>query len=354
MDPIGNATRPYDGPALDELPLEDQQRDVLACYVGSICGENAAAWSITHQDLINAFYYAGSLEDIGGWHLVTRAGLDYVGEDRDETYTGPVIEELPGLTQNQKDAIMAALGLGESPVCEIPEEPEETGSLSGEQPLELDIPAELSEEPSVQATYGQDVDNQAVINAFYLTAIRLDRVGRQLMAAAGVSALVNDRLAVYTGPKVEEMPGLTAEERNSIAGLLGVDLGGLVVDEIITSVPDPLAPQYEQPSDLEIIAAPEPEPQLQPEPVFKPEPEIPAGPTYPGLVNQDMINLFYKAASITGENGLHWIVRCGLGHIAVSRGSRFESYHGPVVDALPSLTMEQRTALSEELSLLAA
>ncbi|MFN2146270.1 MAG: glycoside hydrolase family 25 protein [Anaerolineales bacterium] len=196
VDPIGNTTRPYDGPALDELPLEDGARDVLASFVEGICGENAAAWSITHQDLINAFYYAGSLEDLGGWHLVTRAGLDYIGEDRDEIYTGPVIEELPGLTQNQKDAVMAALGLGQPSICEIPEERDETGSPSDDEPQEIEIPAEVGEEPTVQATYGPDVDNQAVINAFYLTALRLDRVGRQMMAAAGVSSLVNDRLAV--------------------------------------------------------------------------------------------------------------------------------------------------------------
>jgi hypothetical protein len=72
------------------------------------------------------------------------------------------------------------------------------------------------------------------------------------------------------------------------------------------------------------------------------------------LGNQDVINLFYKAASDLGENGWHWIVRCGLGAIAESRDVRFESYRGPEVSELPSLTIEQRSALENELSVLAA
>jgi GH25 family lysozyme M1 (1,4-beta-N-acetylmuramidase) len=331
VDPIGNATRPYDGPAVEELPLEPQERDTLNNFIQQICGENTTAWCITHQDLINAFYYAASLEDIGGWHLVTRAGLDYIGTDRDETYTGPVIDELPELTQNQKDAIIAALGLGEIAACGIEIETQEE-ALEVEPPIEEESgETEDITQPGVTPTYGKEVDNQAVINAFYLTAIRLDRIGREMMAAAGLSSLVNDRLAVYTGPLVEDMPGLAPDERESIAGLMGVDLGNLVVDSVLNETSE--SPVKEEPIET---------------------PAPPSGPTYPGLVNQDMINLFYKVAAVSGENGWHWVVRCGLGDIGASRETRFESYQGPEVTALASLSSEQRAALESELVQLTA
>lgn len=86
----------------------------------------------------------------------------------------------------------------------------------------------------------------------------------------------------------------------------------------------------------------------------RPEAEAPVfssnNPTYPGLVNQDLVNLFYRAAAIIGENGWYWIVRCGLRAIAESRDVRFESYRGPQVSELHSLTLEQRSALENELA----
>ena len=240
VEPIGNSMRPYDGPAVSELTLTNNERETLEAALENYIGVSSSAWSITHQDLINAFFYAASMGGDGGWTLVERAGIDYIGEDRDAIYTGPVIDELPGLTETQRDAVSAALGLLEDTVVLEPvvvETPsEEPADEPAEEPAgETEVVEEPApaEPPEPQATYGPEVDNQAVINAFYLTAIRLDSNGREMMAAAGLSALVNDRLAVYTGPRVEEMTGLSAEQRTSIAGLMGVDLGDLVVDELV-------------------------------------------------------------------------------------------------------------------------
>ena len=73
-------------------------------------------------------------------------------------------------------------------------------------------------------------------------------------------------------------------------------------------------------------------------------------PTYPGLVNQDLINLFYKVASFFGENGWHWIVRAGLAAIGATRKTRFEDYRGPQIKSIPGLTQDQLELLESELN----
>lgn len=377
VEPIGNSMRPYDGPAVSELTLSGNERETLEAALENYIGVSSSAWSITHQDLINAFFYAASMGGDGGWTLVERAGIDYIGEDRDAIYTGPVIDELDSLTETQRDAISTALGLLEDTVVE---EPVVVALPPEEAEEEMPEEAETAEEavpagpPEPQATYGPEVDNQAVINAFYLTAIRLESNGREMMAAAGLSALVNDRLAVYTGPRVEEMTGLTTEQRSSIAGLMGVDLGDLVVDELVEA-PEPVEETEEaelpaeepasataepvvevEPNEEELTAPVEvgqPEESVKPEPEPEPvRPELPLNeePTYPGLVNQDLINLFLRVAAFVGESGWNWLVQTGLEIIGLDRRSRFEPYHGPKIADLDFLTAEQRAALEDELA----
>lgn len=367
VDPVSNSLRPYDGPAVSELDLSDSQQKKLSDVLDGYLGINSAVYRITHQDLINAFYYAASLEDMGGWKLISKAGLTYLTADRDAVYDGPVIEDLPGLTQAQKEAILAALGLYdyvEDAAAEIPEEEEpaeavEEVPVEAEKPVvepepvvEEEIPTETPvEEETVTPTYGRGINNQDVINAFYLTAVKLDQNGREMIEAAGLAGLVEDRLSVYAGPRIESLPGLTDEQRISIAGFLEVDLGDWTPTE---KAEEPVA---------------EPEPVVEETPVEGSEPgpeeettntgsegnpqeEEPAStPTYPGLVNQDVINLFYKAASLLGENGWQWLVQVGLAAIGESRVARFLEYVGPDLTDLSGLTPDQKSVLQHELTL---
>jgi hypothetical protein len=71
---------------------------------------------------------------------------------------------------------------------------------------------------------------------------------------------------------------------------------------------------------------------------------------YPGLINQDMINIFYRAASVFGENGWQWIAGEGLGYMAATRQMRYQPYKGPVIEDLSSLGEEQRQAMTTALA----
>lgn len=354
VEPVSNSLRPYDGPAVSELALEPAVQTHLQAAVDVYLGTNASFYRITHQDLLNAFYYAASLEDIGGWKLVTKAGLAYLTEDRSAVYNGPVIEDLPGLTLAQKEAILSALGVYENtaPVAENPvEEPEgevpieEEGSAPELQPEEP-VPADPPTVEETIPTYGKGVNNQDVVNAFYLTAIKLDQNGQEMMEAAGLAALIDDRLSVYTGPRVEELPGLSDVQRVEIAAFLEVDLGDWTPSELIEE-PAPVE-ESEAPVEPEAPAA-EPTAENE-EQIPAPEPETPIAPTYPGLVNQDVINLFYKAAALFGENGWHWVARAGLGAIGESRLVRFLDYIGPDLTEISGLNADQKAALQHELA----
>ncbi len=357
VDPVSNSLRPYDGPAVAELDLEEDEQKKLSELLETYVGKNSSVYRITHQDLINAFYYAATLEDTGGWKLITKAGLTYLTNDRDALYEGPVIENLPGLTQAQKEAVIAALGIYETeepevelPVEEVPEpEPEPEPQPGEESPVDetpdVEVPTEPEEEIPVEEpvppTYGKGTNNQDVINAFYLTAIKLDDNGREMIEAAGLSGLVEDRLSVYAGPRIEELPGLTNAQRISIADLLEVDLGDW------TPIEEVVAPIESEPVDTpdEEVGVP-----VDSVPTEDDEAPTETCPTYPGLVNQDLINLFYKAAALLGENGWQWIINAGLKYIGDSRAARFLEYDGPDLTELAGLSADQKSVLQHELS----
>jgi hypothetical protein len=65
--------------------------------------------------------------------------------------------------------------------------------------------------------------------------------------------------------------------------------------------------------------------------------------TYPGLTNQDMINLFLKASS-TNEYW-EWIVDAQLEYLAVPRENRAKIYAGPKIEDLPNLEEFEKDAL---------
>ena len=71
--------------------------------------------------------------------------------------------------------------------------------------------------------------------------------------------------------------------------------------------------------------------------------------TYPGMVNQDMINVFYRAATQLNQNGWTWIERAQLAYMAATRMDRYEPYRGERVEQLPNLVTEEKDALQEEL-----
>lgn len=377
VNPVGNSLRPYNGPAVDDLNLAETEKAALAEALKDYSGTNSSSWSITHQDLINAFYYAASLEDLGGWSLVERAGIGYIGKERDVLYSGPVIAELPGLTPNQKEAIQAYLGVPdvvyeeEEYVVPAPHlEPEEEA-------VELEVEPEDAADEAVTPTYSETMNNQAVINAFYLTAIKLDRNGEEILAAAGLVHLADNRLQVYSGPKIEDLPGLSNRKRKMIAELLGVPLPQEQADatgqEAEPAAVGPEAPQEAEteggaaeavePVEAEVEEVEDLEEFLEVEPAVEDEAaespkvdseaegaeETESGPTYFGLLNQDIIDLFYRAAALFGESGLDWLIKVGLAYLDKDRQTRYKMYQGPIIEQIKGLSQEEQQALAKTL-----
>ena len=67
----------------------------------------------TNQDIINAAYkVAEQLKLKGGpWPLLRAAGWGDLADKRGEKYKGPAIDEIPGLTPEQKAAFKTVLGI---------------------------------------------------------------------------------------------------------------------------------------------------------------------------------------------------------------------------------------------------
>jgi GH25 family lysozyme M1 (1,4-beta-N-acetylmuramidase) len=475
VDPIGNSLRPYDGPAIEDLPLNTQEKTALRAKLDSF-GLNFAALGITHQDMINAIYYAASLEDQGGWPLVLKAGIGYIGEDRDAIYNGPALQDLPGLTWRQKAAIAAYLGIE---LVGGPVEMDEGGEFPTESEPENEKVEEVVE-TGLPATYSNELTNQAMINAFHLMALELDVSGQVLVASAGLEDLGEARNSVYSGPKIEDLPGLTWDLKLRLANLLSVSIV-LPEDEIKIDVYDQdveeedqaqtdtleeIGVEVEPEEDLPEITEDEAEivggqpeiPEIDPveeqdsdyiemdedifaelvdqlpvldltddadngeeegwnplitnqdvvEAIFEAaaalgregwsllglaglldmdleqagrfaglaveklealgddvlelvvdrlgigskglliRKEIPREP-YPGMVNLDMVNLFFKAAAEAGENGQLWLNESGMSYLNKNRASRFKPYFGPEVTQLVKLSPERRVALQSVL-----
>jgi len=66
-------------------------------------------------------------------------------------------------------------------------------------------------------------------------------------------------------------------------------------------------------------------------------------PTYPGLTNQDIINLFLRASSIERYWGL--IRDAGLEYLAIPRENRAKPYTGPRIEDLPNLRVQDKNAI---------
>lgn len=72
-------------------------------------GEVVPPGSFTHQDLINAVLKANEATGGNVWHWFRDAGLNHIFADRHKVYDGIPIDQLPNLTQEQKDLIKLAL-----------------------------------------------------------------------------------------------------------------------------------------------------------------------------------------------------------------------------------------------------
>lgn len=65
----------------------------------------------THQDLINAAYKAAEELKIAPWVLIRAAGWGNFTEDRGAHYNGDHIDDIKTLSEEQKEALMGALGM---------------------------------------------------------------------------------------------------------------------------------------------------------------------------------------------------------------------------------------------------
>jgi len=63
----------------------------------------------THQDMINILYKAAKELEMAEWTLIQKVELTHLTDDRDAIYDGPVVMDLPGITDEQKDVIEKVL-----------------------------------------------------------------------------------------------------------------------------------------------------------------------------------------------------------------------------------------------------
>jgi len=228
---------------LSTLEIEQTLAEVAAIY-GSpdqlVAGEYRVAlpgketWS--NQDIIDAFWIAGGRT---GFALMDRAGINLgdLVRDRQGPYTGEPIERLPGLSRAEIDRILAALPPLTRRVIafriptvyallEAQSLTSETLSLALKLIAEKYGPPELLPpgrytvtlpvEPTlpVQSEY----TNQEIIDAFWVAGGR----SWSLMNRAGLDLgwLAANRQGVYTGPAIDDLPNLTAQEKAWIKAAL--------------------------------------------------------------------------------------------------------------------------------------
>ena len=163
------------------------------------------------------------------------------------------------------------------------------------------------EEPGEDQFWMPVFTNQDVIEAFFQAAEKLGREGWSLLEQAGLMDIDLDRAGRFVGMAAEKIEQI------------GEDVTSLVVDALGMDHKKSLAKS------------------------------VSVGEPYPGLVNLDIINLFYKAAAAVGQNGQQWLDDSGMAFLNKSRVSRFKPYRGPEVTDLIRLNYQQRSALQAAL-----
>lgn len=408
IDPVINVGRLYDGPAIAEMNLVEVDKKALSLAVEARLLASSSAWGITNQDMLNALYFAANQSGLAGWGLVEKVELTYLVDDREGPYTGPLIEELPGLTVEQRREIAEFLKVSydgtvpgsDNSDSEAPIEPD---PIEPEQPA-TDPPPDEPESPVADQPQGDypypGMTNQAMINSFYNAAYVLDLNGWGLIQKAEMEWLGDDREALYLGPTVAGMSGLTPAEKEVLAGNVSImlewqDLEAEPPGEIPgepAEEPGETADIYPdmtnqmminafyqageklaiQGWDLIIKAGLTALADERKSPFTGPAVEDMAGigvgekitlavvlgleanqllgeSTYPGMVNQDMINLFYRAAAEFNEDGWLWVERAGLAYMSINRIVRYYPYIGPSAANMIGLNPNEKAALDNQL-----
>jgi hypothetical protein len=147
------------------------------------------------------------------------------------------------------------------------------------------------------------VKNQNLIDIFYVAAAPFTTDPWSWIVRADLEMLAipeGNRRKPYTGPKIEDLPNLTVDEKNAILKVM----------------------------------------ELEP---IEPQPET---PTYPGMTNQDMINIIFSAAApYTRDPWNDWIVPADLEPLAIPFENRVLPYTGPKIKDLPGLTVPEKSAI---------
>jgi GH25 family lysozyme M1 (1,4-beta-N-acetylmuramidase) len=101
-------------------------------------------------------------------------------------------------------------------------------------------------------------------------------------------------------------------------------------------------------ADRPVIVDPEPQDPV----VVDADVEEDDGPPYPGMTNQDMINVIFRAAfPFTNDPWNDWIVRAKMSFLADPHENRKKPYPGPRVENIPNLSAEEKSAILAELRL---
>lgn len=190
-----NRNRPYDGPSVEDLPLSGPEKQAITTALDDLdtqAPEGVQA-GYTNQDMINIFYDAAKQLVIDGWTLIIRAGLASLADDRGGLYSGPEVDQMP-LNDKEKRALKAALGIT------TPEPP-----------------------PPPPATTYPGKTNQDIINLIFRAATPFTREPWEWVVQAGLESLATppaNRLKPYTGPRFEDLSGLSQTQRNALLAQL--------------------------------------------------------------------------------------------------------------------------------------
>ncbi len=106
----------YQGPSISQLRLNDDAKKRIKLAVGIIVVSGDQMQIpyplLTNQKMINAFYRAAPPTENEYWRWIERAELTFMAipnTNRNLFYSGPKIEDLSGLSQGEKDALLAVL-----------------------------------------------------------------------------------------------------------------------------------------------------------------------------------------------------------------------------------------------------
>lgn len=264
--------QPYDGLPFPLQDIPEPYLSSLMTFVDlAIAGDGHEGggyplFEMSNQQVINGFYQAAEKLGLGGWQLLSSAGLTGLASNRQSLYSGPRLHEIPQLDQARLSALEAEFGLKNN---------------------------EQGEGAAGDSIY-PGVTNQMVINAVYKLAAIRGTAGWGLLQQLGFQFLVEKRAEPYAGPKLQAWKGVSPSEQAMLAAWLNI-------------------------SGMD---AP-----------------------YPGLLNQDVINLFYRAAAKLGVSGWGLLVKADLHSLASSPEMRNRVYVGNRIEDLSNLNAVERQAL---------